>query len=211
MHSRWAIPSGSMLSLHRILLVCERGYGEKYSRHIYKRHETEMWLNLLLFSTNEGLSRGTQDRVPQGLEIVPQASVHRSQWKYWVNSKGRRRINCNYFNSLTVRCSLNNTNGWGTEEERIGTLSFVILDKNKNKVWERREWKMFREMVSPIKQLRKCGKKLPKYCDQNNDREITLAEWLNCLESQRLSSAQTSSASPSVLSASQTASETNGE
>lgn len=101
MYSRWAIPSGSMLSLHRILLVCKRGYGEKYSRHIYKRHETEMWLNLLLFSTNEGLSRGTQDRVPQGLEIVPQASVHRSQWKYRVNSKERKRINCNYFNSQT--------------------------------------------------------------------------------------------------------------
>lgn len=99
---------------------------------------------------------------------------------------------------------------WGTEDEKIATLSFVLLDKNKNKVWERREWKTFREMVTPIKQLRKCGKKLPKYCDQNNDREITLAEWLNCLESQRVSSSQGSSsaASPSILS--QTTAETNG-
>lgn len=97
---------------------------------------------------------------------------------------------------------LNNTNGWGTDDERIGTLSFVILDKNKNKVWERREWKSFREMVTPIKELRKCGKKLPRYCDQNNDREITLAEWLNCLESQRFTPGQTTAnASTSIAAA----------
>lgn len=105
---------------------------------------------------------------------------------------------------------MNNTN-WGTDDERIGTLSFVILDKNKNKVWERREWKTFREMVSPIKELRKCGKKLPKYCDQNNDREITLAEWLNCLNSQRLSSEATTSGSLVPLSASQVSASANGE
>lgn len=120
-----------------------------------------------------------------------------------------KRTLLRYHLIIPFPCSLNNTNGWGTEDERIGTLSFVILDKNKNKVWERREWKTFREMVTPIKQLRKCGKKLPKYCDQNNDREITLAEWLNCLESQRLSSAQASAASPSILSASH--SEANGK
>lgn len=39
----------------------------------------------------------------------------------------------------------------GTEDEKIATMSFVILDKNKNKVWERREWKMFRELVMPQK------------------------------------------------------------
>lgn len=29
--------------------------------------------------------------------------------------------------------------------------------------------------------LRKCGKKMPRYCDVNNDKKITLSEWLNCL------------------------------
>lgn len=37
---------------------------------------------------------------------------------------------------------------WGTEDEKIATLSFVLLDKNKNKVWERKEWKIFRELVT---------------------------------------------------------------
>ena len=123
---------------------------------------------------------------------------------YTCSSLNTRRRNLNCHHSFR----LNNTNGWGTEDERIGTLSFVILDKNKNKVWERKEWKTFREMVSTVKQLRKCGKRLPKYCDQNNDREITLAEWLNCLESQRLSSTQSSTST--LRSASHTTTDSNG-
>uniref|UniRef100_A0A1Q3G572 Putative sparc-related modular calcium-binding protein 2 n=1 Tax=Culex tarsalis TaxID=7177 RepID=A0A1Q3G572_CULTA len=84
-------------------------------------------------------------------------------------------------NSVTAA---NNTK-WGTEDEKIATLSFVLLDKNKNKVWERKEWKTFRELVTAARQLRKCGKKMPRYCDVNNDRKITLSEWLNCLQTQR--------------------------
>lgn len=33
--------------------------------------------------------------------------------------------------------------------------------------------------------LRKCGKKMPRYCDVNGDKKITLTEWLNCLQTQR--------------------------
>lgn len=36
--------------------------------------------------------------------------------------------------------------------------------------------------------LKKCGKKMPRYCDVNSDRKITLTEWLNCLQAQRISS-----------------------
>lgn len=46
---------------------------------------------------------------------------------------------------------------------------------------EKKEWKGFRTLVSNDKQLRKCGKKLPKHCDVNNDRVISMTEWLNCL------------------------------
>lgn len=38
-----------------------------------------------------------------------------------------------------------------SEDEKIATLSFVILDKNKNSAWERKEWKTFRELVLPQK------------------------------------------------------------
>lgn len=30
--------------------------------------------------------------------------------------------------------------------------------------------------------LKKCGKKMPRYCDVNNDKKITISEWLNCLQ-----------------------------
>ncbi|XP_026841524.1 SPARC-related modular calcium-binding protein 2 isoform X3 [Drosophila persimilis] len=80
---------------------------------------------------------------------------------------------------------LNSTNStmWKTEDERIATLSFVYLDKNKNKSWERREWKVFRDLVTSASNLRRCGKKMPRYCDVNGDKKISLAEWLNCLQS----------------------------
>lgn len=72
----------------------------------------------------------------------------------------------NYFNPypqlqlslIEFNYSADNTK-WGTEDERIATLSFVLLDKNKNKNWERKEWKAFRDLVN-TKQLRRCGKRV---------------------------------------------------
>ena len=40
-------------------------------------------------------------------------------------------------------------------------------------------------MVANNRQLRRCGKKLPRYCDINNDRRISMTEWLSCLNAQR--------------------------
>uniref|UniRef100_A0A1A9W9X7 Thyroglobulin type-1 domain-containing protein n=1 Tax=Glossina brevipalpis TaxID=37001 RepID=A0A1A9W9X7_9MUSC len=73
---------------------------------------------------------------------------------------------------------------WNNEDERIASQSFLVLDKNKNKFWERKEWKTFRELVTNTKTLRKCGKKMPRYCDVNSDKKITLNEWLACLQPQ---------------------------
>lgn len=44
-----------------------------------------------------------------------------------------------------------NTTKWNSEDERVATLSFVIMDKNKNKAWERKEWKTFRELVNNVR------------------------------------------------------------
>ncbi|XP_029156896.1 SPARC-related modular calcium-binding protein 1-like [Nylanderia fulva] len=77
------------------------------------------------------------------------------------------------------------TTKWqASKEERIATWHFVMLDKNKNKVLEKKEWKTFRTMVANNRQLRRCGKKLPRYCDINNDRRISMTEWLSCLNAQ---------------------------
>ncbi|KAL9875140.1 SPARC-related modular calcium-binding protein 2 isoform X2 [Glossina fuscipes] len=86
----------------------------------------------------------------------------------------------------TGNININNTSIgiWNNEDERIASQSFLVLDKNKNKAWERKEWKIFRELVTNTKTLRKCGKKMPRYCDVNSDKKITLNEWLACLRSQ---------------------------
>lgn len=53
-----------------------------------------------------------------------------------------------------------------------------------------------------LRKLRRCGKKMPRFCDVNNDKKITLSEWLNCLQTQRTqneqpqSSAQTHNGQP---------------
>lgn len=47
-----------------------------------------------------------------------------------------------HFNNFSI-----NTTKWSSEDEKIATQSFVLLDKNKNRVWERKEWKIFRELV----------------------------------------------------------------
>ncbi|XP_046390970.1 SPARC-related modular calcium-binding protein 2 isoform X2 [Ischnura elegans] len=93
---------------------------------------------------------------------------------------------------LTKKMMLaNSKNGSGTSagegrvynsvEEEVASWNFGILDKNKNKVLERKEWKAIRTLVSTNRALKRCGKKLPRYCDVNNDRRISRTEWLECL------------------------------
>uniref|UniRef100_A0A8D8PQ46 SPARC-related modular calcium-binding protein 1 n=2 Tax=Cacopsylla melanoneura TaxID=428564 RepID=A0A8D8PQ46_9HEMI len=69
----------------------------------------------------------------------------------------------------------------GAGDEQVATWNFGQLDVDKNKVLEQQEWKSFRSTMSSVKSLRRCGKKLPRHCDANNDRKISLSEWLNCL------------------------------
>ncbi|XP_067012601.2 SPARC-related modular calcium-binding protein 2 isoform X10 [Anabrus simplex] len=74
----------------------------------------------------------------------------------------------------------------GGPDENVATWAFHLLDKNKNKIWERKEWKSLRSLVMTQQQLRRCGKRLPRYCDVNQDQKISLTEWLNCLSTQRV-------------------------
>lgn len=68
-----------------------------------------------------------------------------------------------------------------SKEEQAATWSFAVFDKNKNKMLDRSEWKAFKETVIAVKNLKRCGKKLPRYCDINKDRQISMTEWLDCL------------------------------
>ncbi|XP_037072947.1 SPARC-related modular calcium-binding protein 1-like [Pollicipes pollicipes] len=66
-------------------------------------------------------------------------------------------------------------------EEKIAEWKFSATDSNKNNVLDRREWKALREEFSRDPDLRRCGRRLPRYCDANNDRKIDLDEWRVCV------------------------------
>ncbi|CAH0716437.1 unnamed protein product, partial [Brenthis ino] len=84
---------------------------------------------------------------------------------------------------------------WGaSKEEQAATWTYVMLDKDKNKALERREWKSFHQLISNIEPLRRCGRKLPRYCDVNHDSKISITEWMACLEVNQASQGQTTEA-----------------
>ncbi|XP_026333307.1 SPARC-related modular calcium-binding protein 2 [Hyposmocoma kahamanoa] len=72
---------------------------------------------------------------------------------------------------------------WGaSKEEQAATWTYVMLDKDKNKALDRREWKAFHQLINNSESLRRCGRKLPRYCDVNHDTRISITEWMTCLE-----------------------------
>ncbi|XP_022832943.1 SPARC-related modular calcium-binding protein 2 isoform X4 [Spodoptera litura] len=84
---------------------------------------------------------------------------------------------------------------WGaSKEEQAATWTYVMLDKDKNKALERREWKAFHQLISNVEPLRRCGRKLPRYCDVNHDTKISITEWMACLEVTQGSQTQTTEA-----------------
>ncbi|CAG4942075.1 unnamed protein product [Colias eurytheme] len=84
---------------------------------------------------------------------------------------------------------------WGaSKEEQAATWTYVMLDKDKNKALERREWKSFHQLISSVEQLRRCGRKLPRYCDVNHDAKISITEWMACLEVTQASHGSTTEA-----------------
>ncbi|KAM3968880.1 SPARC related modular calcium binding-like protein magu isoform 2-T2 [Aphomia sociella] len=84
---------------------------------------------------------------------------------------------------------------WGaSNEEQAATWTYVMLDKDKNKALERREWKAFHQLIANVEHLRKCGRKLPRYCDVNHDTKISITEWMACLEVTQASQGHTTEA-----------------
>lgn len=89
---------------------------------------------------------------------------------------------------------------WGaSREEQAATWTYVMLDKDKDKALERREWKAFHQLINSVDSLRKCGRKLPRYCDVNHDSKISITEWMACLEVTQVSQGQTSEFNPRLL------------
>jgi hypothetical protein len=79
----------------------------------------------------------------------------------------------------------------------VALLIFVLFVCLSVQILERPEWKHFRNEVSRDKRLKKCGKKLPRHCDVNGDRRLTMGEWVDCLGVELLTSKAISSAASS--------------
>ncbi|CAG7721570.1 unnamed protein product [Allacma fusca] len=80
--------------------------------------------------------------------------------------------------------------------EQVARWHYNRLDANNNAILERKEWKVFKNETSGDRNLRRCGKKLGRVCDVNQDRKITLTEWLDCLGIKSSEQSQSSSRKP---------------
>ncbi|XP_052766730.1 SPARC-related modular calcium-binding protein 2-like isoform X3 [Mya arenaria] len=69
-------------------------------------------------------------------------------------------------------------------QERSARGRFNTLDGNKNKVIDDGEAEEFRATTiknAQQKQTRKCARKFVRYCDENEDSQISVDEWVDCL------------------------------
>lgn len=150
MYSRRPLPTGAMLSIGRLLLVRSRGYGQKYTGHIDQGRTARLCGQYN--ATNERLSRTEKIGISQRTEGIPSSSgcIERNHWVRKLNRVIYRIINI--IKNLNQTYSGNQTK-FGSEDEKVATLSFVLLDKNKNKMWERKEWKTFRELVTAARYI----------------------------------------------------------
>ncbi|XP_067121561.1 SPARC-related modular calcium-binding protein 1-like isoform X1 [Centruroides vittatus] len=77
---------------------------------------------------------------------------------------------------------------YSTIQEQAARWKFDNLDVNNNKLLEKREWDIFREQWKQFQQgnqkrrkFKKCWRNLPKFCDGDNNKEVTTQEWLKCV------------------------------
>ncbi|XP_077995936.1 SPARC-related modular calcium-binding protein 1-like isoform X3 [Glandiceps talaboti] len=82
----------------------------------------------------------------------------------------------------------NNNEGVDTEPNPEDTLEestvkwkFRQLDKNKNNLLDKKEVSKFRKEIKSLKP-KKCARNFAKHCDENEDKKITLSEWLDCFD-----------------------------
>ncbi|GMT11778.1 hypothetical protein PFISCL1PPCAC_3075 [Pristionchus fissidentatus] len=57
---------------------------------------------------------------------------------------------------------------------------FKSLDKNKNEILERSEWRGYRKAIRMWQGVRTCARNFFRYCDADLNRKITPEEWRDC-------------------------------
>ncbi|XP_041353143.1 SPARC-related modular calcium-binding protein 1-like isoform X2 [Gigantopelta aegis] len=66
--------------------------------------------------------------------------------------------------------------------EKVAEWKLLSLDMNGNGVLDRKEWKTFRKTNLKNKSYpRKCRRNFLRYCDSDNNKKVTVAEWRECM------------------------------
>lgn len=66
--------------------------------------------------------------------------------------------------------------------ERVARWKLQALDKNNNGMLERQEWRNLRKTLKKNKDYpRKCRRQFLGYCDEDDNKTLTLEEWRDCL------------------------------
>ncbi|WAR18335.1 SMOC1-like protein [Mya arenaria] len=94
--------------------------------------------------------------------------------------QARIPVGCTYAEKQTLLVTEPNM----SLQERSARGRFNTLDGNKNKVIDDGEAEEFRATTiknAQQKQTRKCARKFVRYCDENEDSQISVDEWVDCL------------------------------
>ncbi|KAL8619733.1 hypothetical protein ACOMHN_025819 [Nucella lapillus] len=66
--------------------------------------------------------------------------------------------------------------------EQVARWKLRSLDKNRNDMLERQEWRDLRKTLKKNKNYpRKCRRQFLRYCDENDDKILSMEEWRDCL------------------------------
>lgn len=67
-------------------------------------------------------------------------------------------------------------------EESAMQWKFVTLDKDKNNLLHKNEYRDLRKLVKKVVKPRRCSRMFIRLCDVNQNSIISKEEWMNCLK-----------------------------
>ncbi|XP_070181955.1 SPARC-related modular calcium-binding protein 2-like isoform X4 [Littorina saxatilis] len=99
----------------------------------------------------------------------------------------KRRFIVDLMADLTQEMNAANTSaqplsGETSSREIVAKWKLSSLDKNRNGMLEKQEWRDLRKTLKKNKNYpRKCRRQFLRYCDENNDKTLSMEEWRECL------------------------------
>ncbi|XP_038071538.1 SPARC-related modular calcium-binding protein 1-like isoform X2 [Patiria miniata] len=84
---------------------------------------------------------------------------------------------------FTAEMSIDDSIIDGTSPERVARWKFQQMDVSGNNLLERREYLEFKEELKKINAAsKKCRRNFIEFCDEDDNKDLSMGEWLTCLE-----------------------------